>query len=337
MTKLFKISFLVLLVVGLMAGSAFAGSVQIYGSSRSSTANTLTAAVEALGAAKGFTMTQQGGGCIQGGVVQLGGCPLGITAAVTINVGDVINVSFTSTGANPAVIAPVGAGSTNTFLCVNGALSTPIFGPTGSLAVNQTAINFTSNQTINPGTPMFVTTDPAVTTTCAASNGRLDISLPKTTSAQILGISFRTIPPSSGTPDSGSANFANVVFQESTLYANSTASIDFIGNNGVKFTAGNTANQAVVNLATNYGSITANLGVTNSSAILSLQDTANWAGVNAVWVQNTTGCGAYNGNVTNSAALNGTLNLTIPGNAFNGNSSPGTYTGFLCISVPGNA
>jgi len=142
--------------------------------------------------------------------------------------------------------------------------------------------------------------------------------------------------------DSKSAvNIANISKQFVTNYVAFTSTIDYATNassNGSRFTG--VSNNAAVpgHAAINFTSMDLN-AVANASltvsALLSLQDTASWQGVQRVWVNGSGDCSAANlpsNNAVNNSP-SGTVNLSIPSTAFNGT---GTYAANVCVDVKGN-
>lgn len=345
MSKFLKVSILAILSVVLLAGTAMAGTMSV--SSHSSGSAPITVALEAMGAARTFTI-----GIGTGGSFNTAG--ITITPAAPLLSSDTLTVTF----ANGAAFS----GSSVTICSTNGTNSTQanfflVAGPQPTTA-NATSANFRLATNAANGTVLFLTDEAG--TTCTSTTGSVSVNFPATTSASVATVSFTDVS-ASGTfqaDSSRAVNVANITPEYVTSYGVATSTIDFsnsAASNGTHFlTSGNAANGGNASINATAGNITAfgtpsgtnsttasatNAGLT-VSAVLSLQDSASWQGVKDVYASNGTSCAL----ATNAAANNaptGTVPLAIAGNSFNGAASYGFPSGsnapVVCADVTGNA
>jgi hypothetical protein len=331
MTKFFKISFLALLVVSLMASGAWAGSISLFNAGVNN-APAYNIALEAMGVARTFTLVGSQG---TGGNAGYNNAALRINPGQQLASGSILTVSFVNMGFNGA---NVGVCAANSDVVVNG---TPVAAATPT--ANATGQNFVLGSTVASGQVLFLTTDNSGN--CNASNGAANMSFQPVTSAGLATMSY-SVAISGTTYDSSSkvGNIANITKQMTTAYNAGTSNIDYTvaaNANGSKFvniaTATNAAASGNANIAVGAFNLNAasaapaGAGLT-VSAILSLQDSAGWAGVADIYVNGTGACTLSSNNAINNAP-SGTVNLTIPGNAFNGTAS---FTPSVCADVLGN-
>lgn len=331
MKKYSRILVLAMLVVGLMSTGAWAGSVV--------TSGTVSVALEAMGAARNYTMTATG--TLSTGGTALTSVPLKLTTGQTYASGSLVTITFTNAGFNavPYYLCEV-TNSTNQLVATR-------FVPAGyaTPSVNATSQAFVING-VGGGNSLILTTS-ATTTDCGngLSTSQPDLSLrfQPVTAGVMASVSFSTAI--GGTVyDSGSAvNFANISSQFATAYNNGNSTIDYANNatsNGSNFGGTNTTTQSgsanIAYTAMNVGAASAtapSAGLT-VSAILSLQDSASWQAVQRVYLMSGNAVCALVNNVVVNNAPNGTVALSVPSNTFNGAA---TYLGNVCADVKGNA
>jgi len=330
MFKYLKMLALGMLVVGLMASSVFAAASASFFTTGLNTQ--VNIGLEALGVARNFRIAGDGGA--NGSV---GNAALSTSPTTNFLSGDFLNVTFTNAafdGSQVALCVATGNTITNTAVTVDT--------PTANVTNWAFRIGVSG---VSAGQTIFVTNDYS-TGSCNLSNKTLNIHFPAMSSAALAQVAFSGIT-SGGSPiggaNSATLNFANIGRQYTTAYGSSTSTIDFSGNatsNGAHFINGNTANQGSANIANNASmALTATGSSLTVSAILSLQDSASWQGIQRVYVSGAGDCTATANNVANNAinSSSGTVNLSIPANAFNGSSPVASYTGNVCVDVKGNA
>ena len=308
-----KILFLGMVVIGLMASGAWAGTIV------ANNATPATVALEAMGAARNVTLS---------GIA--GNNAISFTSSRSLISGDLINFTFTNVGTTSDTIYLCETGNNTVMDSIN-------------QAANSTTLSLRANRSVTGGTKMFLSTNSAEMATSANCNladiGQVIVRFPAISSATMATVAFNVT--SFGTLiDSASAkNIGNISKQYVTNYVANNSTIDFAANatsNGVRFTGG--SNNAVPGVASiNYTPMDIQTfagGATNAgltvSALLSLQDSASWQGVQRVYV-NKGACLATNNAVNNSPS--GTVNLSISTAAFNGAAE---YLANVCADVKGN-
>jgi len=233
MVKLLKMLFLVLLVFGLMAGSAFAGTIQTLGVTNGSK---VLLALEAMGAARTYTISGGGTNCAVAGVVTNANCAIAFTSSRGLISGDSLAFSFANDAFTPNV-------ATTVYLCATGSNL-----PMDATQVTN-ASNFTlrSNQSEPFGTAMFITTDSAASSNCNGSNGAFTLNFAPVSSAQTASITFTL----DSTLDTGTETIAKIANQYGTVYGPANSAIDYLnGGNGQKFNPSGTTLSSTATLAT---------------------------------------------------------------------------------------
>lgn len=302
-----------MVVIGLMASGAWAGSLIV----RDGTPAKI--ALEAMGTARNLTIS-----------VITSNNAIKLTSSRTLISGDLINFTF----------ANFGTTTDKYYLCETG---NDVVMDGVNQAANSTAFSLRANRSITTGTNMFLSTNSALVagTGCSTAGiGEVNVKFPATSASAMASVAFN-ITSFGALMDSASAvNIANISKQFATNYVSGNSTIDFAANatsNGTKFTIGNTAapgNAEIrfTGMDLNAAGATAPHAGLTVSALLSLQDSASWQGVQRVYVNNGVACSlATNVAVNNSPS--GTVNLSIPTTAFNGAAD---FIGDVCADVKGN-
>ncbi len=331
MMRYFKMLVLSLVVIGFMASSVFAGTISFFTAGGADSPANI--ALEALGAARNYLIPGDGG---NGATVNA--AALRATTTTNLISGDMLTVSFTN-AAFDGTFTSLCKATVNAFSNIAVATDTP----TGN--ATSWAFRLTGNMTA--GDSYFVTNS-GDGTNCNASTKVLQIKFPALSSAAMVSVSVAAAT-SGGAGISGAnataKNFANIARQYTTAYASNNSTIDFATNstsNGAHFVlAGAATNSAVsgmANIANNAGmALTAPGEALTVSALLSLQDSANWQGIQRVFVNQGT-CAAGNNAVNNAVnSSSGTINLSIPAAGFSGNAGNASYAANVCVDVKGNA
>lgn len=329
MVRYLKMLALGMVVIGLMASSVFAGTITFFTAGGANSPANI--ALEALGAVRNFVIT--GDGAVNNGA----NAALQTTTTTPLISGDMLTISFTNVGFDGSLVSICKATAN---VVANTAVASDT--PTG----NATSWAFRLTSAVAALDAMFVTNS-GDGTNCNVSTKVLQIKFPAISSAAMASVSV-SAATSGGAGISGAnasaKNFANIARQYTTAYAANNSTIDFATNstsNGAHFVlAGASTNSAVsgmANIANNAGmNLTAPGSGLTVSALLSLQDSANWQGVQRVFV-NQGDCTANNAvnNAVNS--LSGTINLSIPAAGFSGNAANASYAANVCVDVKGNA
>lgn len=350
MSKHFRFLVLALMLVGLTAGSAFAGTMYV---SHGANNTPFTAALEALGTGAARNIVIQG---IATGAPN--GQNLGISYVLGQNVstGNLVTISFTGAAYDGSALG-ICAGNTgaagNAFTQI--ATATPTAGTTSwNFQVNLAGA--VANAEVAAGGNMFM----ALAGACNAAGAKnTPLRLTAEASAGMATVSFaiNTAGNVPVDPAAAAGNLALIALEYTA--ANNAASnqtIDYLGTpgNGTQLlyngvAAGNTfAWSGAVNVTkANY-----NLNAVNSAAgainagltaglVLTAQDTANWQGVSKVFISGGTAAQNVNCNdvaggniIGTTAAPNGTLTFTVPAAAFN---SSGANNYDLCVAVNGTS
>ncbi len=350
-----KILFLSMLVVGLIANAAFAG--KIYFGDKAGPNVMYSVALEAMGNARNLQILSASGTAT---TVAPGVWILPSQALVS---GSLLTVSFTNAaleGSLPIYICQMDANySVNSSGYGGGGAPLAPIGSATPTANNTTTSFVLSGNTV-AGNLVFLTTN-ATSTNCA-SNGNILLRFQPVSSASMATISYN-VAISGTVYDSGTAanNLANITRQYTTYYNSTTSSIDYLNApaNGSKFAtnsnytayytnavnivnAGQLAGSPGPAITFNVNTITSSLGLT-VGALISLQDSASWAGVTSVYARDgasATNCSPTGG--SNKAANNspsGTVNLSLLAATFDGGStSAAAGTGIvMCAQVAGNS
>ncbi len=337
MTRFLKISFLTMLCVVLVAGTAMAAGTLAAPQGGSPNINV---ALEAMNAPRLFS--------IPAGANQITGGSIVFTPSQSLSTAQSITVSFTNMGFRGDIVS----------LCevTNSADGSA----NGSTVIGQatTTANATS-QTFGVISPapigsIFITDNGVASgaITCNGTTGTLSVNFAPTaiTSATMATVSFTDTVGDAPT----AVEVANIARQYSTSYTAANSSlIDFISTgaagNLFQVTAGATntiPDPAVVTVTNSSATFTINTTSAPASlavsALLNLQDSASWQGVADVYVQQ----GACTGFITTVAGNNNAANLVAAGTgnvaltfatgAFNGVSpNSGTTAANICIDVNG--
>jgi len=317
--------------MGLMAGSAFAGTAAVN--------NVVAIGIETLGTNRPVVLSGQGT------AVNPGNLAMSYTLGTTLQSGDLLQVNLTGMTFNTGVVSVCATnGSTGqnvalfseTLAANNLSSLTAQLTITGSQVINGTAGGAVGNQ-------LWLTTN-ATTSNCNI-NTPLDLVVQAGESGSLTAAMFITTSGGSNIVDTAStANAVNVIQQYSYGTVGSVNNtIDYTTTataNGSNFTTGNQANDPN---ATNIVTNTVTVGVADTgltvTALLSLQDSQNWQGVtNAYIVPGTSVCNIANNiaAATTAAALNGTVNFTIPAtNISQLDAAAAVNNTTLCVTVSG--
>lgn len=336
MSKSFKFLGLIVLLVGLMTGSAFAGSSFV----NHVAANTpITVSLEAMGAARNVTLI---GPATNG--------PILYQTSQSITSGNFLSVSLTGGAFSGDTVrvckTDVEAAGNNI------GLATPAGGAT--------SYNFqltSANNSVPAASNIYLTTDGACNTLGGASNMIVQISTSASASTPSLTMSI----VSAGSLPIDASSTATLATIRSEYAATITAAnhtIDYLGTvgNGTLLLPGTVAWAAsngtaagnllvnIVRTANNFTTVGGAANATNAgltaAALVGLTDSALWQGVSKVFLVNQ---GAWNGTCTDNAggnfvgtgSLNGTLSLAM-GGAFNGGTiSAGSANMVLCVVANG--
>ena len=344
MIRHLKILLLVMAVIGLMAGSAFAGTTRV---NHGATNTAYTAALEAMGAARNANIS--GLAITQATINSAAAISFQLGQALTS--GNLLELSFTGAAFNGAqinVCAANGAADNNSI-----ALATP--------AANATAFNFQTNfvasQNVAADNAIWFTSSVGVgACNTAVATNLMPIQISLTSSATTGTARVRSLVASVEVDTSTAVNLVRVISEfVPTLTVADTITIDYLGapGTGVQFIAAGTgtnviaggavdkvgiARNALLNLAaTNTGAApgAANIGLT-TRAIVNLSDSQSWQGVSRVYLMATRGgaspaC-AIATNVASNTSPSGTISLTATAAGFNGDQS--TNIG-VCIEATG--
>lgn len=328
MTKFFKVSFLAMLIVAVMALPAFAGVISFWGAGGANTQTSV--ALEAMNAARNFTMASSSGTTSYG----LANAAILITPGQQLASGSLLTISFTNANFTTATVS----------LCAETNDTTDIDSPVATYtpsAVNS-SVTFVLGNTVASGQKLFLTT--AVPTSCQNSNASFIVQFTPVSSAALASVAYNVALSGTVYDSKSAVNFANISRYYTTNYGASTTIIDYANSttsNGTQFlttnaVALNTASSSSANITTGSANVTptgapANLTV---AAMLGLQDSANWQGVKDVYATSGS-CGvnkAGANNAINTTFSGSVANLAIAANAFNGSSS---YAAAVCVDVTG--
>lgn len=322
MSKHFKFLVLALLLVGLMAGSAFAGTTRV---NHGAVNTAFTMSLEGAAATRQVNLANNpvGGGT---------NAALSYTTTQALTGTNLIKVSFSGAAFN---------GSAINVCAYNGSLIQPM--ATATPAAGTTSQNFQTTVAMSAGQVLYVTNE-----ACANGGGsNMPVRTDATSSAVTATATIEILTSGGISIDTAStANAVNIrseyAGQLRTLGAHV---IDYLGTpgDGTRFTAQvngatnqtaqsvnfATANQVVANNLTTIG-----MGGLSVGAVIGLSDNAGWAGVSKVFVNAAAANCADNAgsNLVGTGSPSGTISLTVPQAAFNGTAT----TNFdLCILANG--
>jgi len=335
--RFLKIVFFSAAVIGLMAGSAFAGTVRVnHGAANTS----YTISLEALGAARSILLQGTGG---IGGANAAGNYAIEYAPGQNLTATNLVNLTFNGAAFNGSTINVCSSG-TNQIL----ATATP--------AAGANTANFQLAAGTNVLTTQFVylTNGNCNSTAAADGSNNLPIQIPITASATTATVTVGAQTAGGISIDTVStANIARVRAEYASAFANPAAAhiVDYLGTpgNGTTFTVTPTGatnltanslaaaniNRTVNNFNANFGGAQ-NAGLTVGS-VVSLGDTQAWQGLTKVFI-NTIAAGnctdSAGSNTVGTGAPTGTVALTVPAASFNG---AGNIDLSLCLVGGGNA
>lgn len=343
MSKHFRFLVLALMLVGMTAGSAFAGTVMV---SHGATNTSFTAALEALGT--GAARNVQ----IVGVSATAANHAIQYTLGQDLTSGNLVTVTFTGAafdGSALGICASNGVvGGTGNFIQIATAT------PTANAASWNFQTNVPASANVAAGTRLFLTTNAA----CNAA-GAINVPLRLTTmaSAGMATVSF-AINTAGNVPVDPATAAGNLA----VVAAEYTAAMNAASNHTVDYLAsGATGTQLLVNGSAGGNSfayfpvafvtkVNYNLNAVNSAVgainagltagvVITAADSASWQGVTKAYVTGINAAVNVNctdnagGNLIGSAAPNGTLTFTVPAAAFNASSAAANYG--LCVVVNG--
>lgn len=331
MIRHLKILLFGMAVIGLMAGTAFAGTTKVNHAANNAA---FTASLEAMGAARNVTLVGAANGPINYLVTQniVGGNFLTVAftgAAFAGNQIRVCKLDAAAAGNQIAIATPAGAITTYNFQIVNQA---------------------TANASIPAGESVYLTTDAACNTTGASAN--LILQLSTTASATSPSATVGFVSAGNLAVDTGSSAQVAAIGSEwtaTTGSANNT--VDYLGTpgDGTKFVgnvlyaaAGNVQGAAnITQTLKNYGAANAGGAGLTARAVVKLTDTASWQGLSKVFLSNLNAAAncandAAASNLVGTGTLSGTLSLSVPAAAFNGVTDGGANL-MVCLTAGGTA
>lgn len=328
MGKYFKFLLLAMVVVGMMAGTAFAGTTTV--NAGAAGANFL-ASLETTGAARNVTVT---GAVAAGNTVAT--AAIAYTTGQPLVAGNLLTITFANAGFTGdalnicSMIAAGDAGVAN---------ATPTAGATSA--------NFQLSGAVGAGNSVYLTSGG-----CGAAAINVPVQIAATTSATTATVKVDAITSGSVSIDTSTADLLATIQPEYTVAnTSSNHTIDYLGTPGdgtkvisvgaanvtVDSNAAGSANVAsITRTANNYtcNSAGANAGLT-VAAVLSLTDSADWQGVSRVYLMpNATAC-AIAANVVANTAPSGTVALTIPTTGASNFNGTATSSYNLCVEVDG--
>jgi hypothetical protein len=331
MGKYFKFLLLAMLVVGMMAGTAFAGTTTV--NAGAAGANFL-ASLETTGAARNVTVTGPGAGNT---VVT---APIAYTAGQALTSGNLLTVTFTNAGFTGAALNICAGNAPNADQLV--ANATPTAGATNM----NFQLDIPAGMTLGAGNFVYLTS-------VACGTGNVPVQIAATTSATTATVKVDAITAGGISIDTSTADLLATIQPEYTVAnADSAHTIDYLGTpgDGTRVISGGAAANVIVDSsvggAVNVASITrtANDYTCNSAgqnaaltvaAVLSLTDSADWQGVSRVYLMpNNTAC-AIAANVVANTAPSGTVALTIPTTGASNFNGTATSSYNLCVEVDG--
>jgi len=312
MGKFLRFLILAILIAGLTAGTALAGTVKVnHGADNTA----YTAATEAMTAARNVIILSAANG------------PVSFRTTQDITSANFLSVSLTGAAFTGGQYRICNAGN---------AASYGVGSPASGATAYNFQLNFAAANAISAGNTIYLTSD-AACQTAAAQN--LDIRLSATSSATNPSITMAIVSAGNIPVDpSSSAQLANISAEYAV--ANTSAAnahtVDYLGapGTGVNFsvevtgannnTAGSVNALAFNRTTKNYGAINGTIGGAAStvSGFVSITDALAWSGVSKVFINT---LAAYNcadnaagNNVGTGTLTSGTINLAIPAAAYNG-------------------
>lgn len=329
MMKHLKILFLSMVVIGLMAGSAFATTIVSH-QGAAGAANPRTISLEVMGAARDVTITP---------LVGFDGVTYTSTAAIAVN--DLITVTMTG-----ATFLP----GTNYAICnaVTGVIVTA-----GQTTGETASFSFTATAAVAPATPV------ALTTAGACPGGATDFTMNVRISPR-TSVGFATIVMNSpGNTAIAASNLAQVRAEYAAAFFNGNPVIDVIAATGEQFTPATGTNNAGLPVAPRVLTSGPGAGFTltiqnnntrdedvipvvTTSATVNLTDTALWQGVSRIFLATALPCDAtaaagQPGNLVGANSPTGTVSLAIPAATFAVGTGAAILPFFACALVDGTS
>lgn len=366
MSKHIRFIVLALMLIGLTAGSAFAGTAYV---NHLTASGNYTAATEAMGAARNVTLvgTWAGAGNSLGSSVTTTNLPVAYALGQTLSSGYLVSVSLSGAAF---------ASSANLYVCAANGIAGGVVTPGEVLNAGGTApaANSTSQVfTVTPSAGANVASGNLIwfssSATCnAPSNGgtNLPIQITRTTAGSST-ITISVLSGSTTTDAASTATLATVGDEfAGSLSAADTVTIDYLGTpgNGTQLTTASSANAllggsnnklGVLRTIKNLGAVngmsslggTAQYGVVNAGGTtylrVNMTDTQGWSAINRIIVMASAG-GAGNviaanatacSNASPTAALNspsGTASINIPTGQVSGFDG-GTFSGGTNLNI----
>lgn len=336
MVRRLKILVVSLVVVGLMAGSAFAGTTKVnYGAPNAA----MTVALEALTAARNVTIN---------GVAGNNG-PIAFMVSQNVTSANFVSVIFTGAA----------FGGDTVRICKSVAAGNIIDWAVASPSQDSTSYNFqiqdrASGNLFFAGDTLYLTTDAACTGTGA---NNMNIKLAATTATSPVTVAISIVSAGNIPVDPSSTATIATVGREYTAAFNaaSTHTVDYLGTpgDGTRFSynaasnnnAGSNSIVRLVRTVKNYGAIngTALGGAANGagltvSGFVTLSDAAGWSGVSKLFINTgTSGANCVDAaasNMIGRAAPTGTVTLALPVAAYNGISRSGDAATVTTNDIP---
>jgi len=331
MIKHLKILLFGMAVIGLMAGTAFAGTTKV---NHAADNTPFTASLEAMSAARNVMLLGAANG------------PINYLVTQVITGGNFLTVSFTGAafaGNQVRVCKVDGAAAGNQI-----GVATPASGTT-SYNFQIAASNAAGS--VPAGESVYLTTEAACNATGAGSN--LWIQLSTTASATSPSATVGFVSAGNLAVDTGSsAPVATIAAEYRATVAANNNTVDYLGTpgDGTRFilnrlyansgAVGGAAN--IVQTRKNYGAANAGEGNLTTRAVVQFTDTASWQGLSKVFLSNlaaAANCANDNAaaNLIGTGTLSGTLSLSIPAAAFDGDGANGSANFMLCVVANGTA
>lgn len=330
MIRHLKILLFGMVVIGLMAGTAFAGTTKVNHAANNAA---FTASLEAMGAARNVVLVGAANG------------PINYLVTQVINGGNFLTVAFTGAAfsGNQVRVCKVDAAAAGNQIGV------------GTPASGATSYNFqiaASNAAgaVPAGESVYITNEAACNATGAGSN--LIVQLSTTASATSPSATLGFVSAGNLAVDAGSSAQVAAIGSEwtaTTGSANNT--VDYLGTpgDGTKFVgnllyaaAGNVQGAAnITQTLKNYGAANAGGAALTARAVVKLTDTASWQGLSKVFLSNLNAAAncandAAASNLVGTGTLSGTLSLSVPAAAFNGVTDGGANL-MVCLTAGGTA
>jgi len=358
MIRHLKILLFGMALIGLMAGSAFAGTTQV---NQGAANAAYTASLEAMGAARNAEISAN-----VAAAAAAANYAVTYSTSQQIATSNFLSVTLTGaafTGNTIRMCKAIAAGANTDGIY---AVATPPAASTSyNFQINYAAAGDTND--LVAGSILYLTT----ATACSNSAGSMPASnlllqLSSTSAATSPSIAVAIISSGGLSVDTSSTKQLALITKEYTVgFAATNHSVDYLAvtpANGTRLNPGNVAfagtpaaNNAInirVPVALNFtangsqagGAAATNAGIT-VSGVVQLTDTAAWQGASKVFLSNFAN---YNGTCTDNAGGNlvgtgspsGTLSFTIPAGAFNGGIQAGGAAAAnlaVCLMADGNS